>query len=331
MNRILAQTIDRLTLTLFSPKFRASSNSKNQNLYLLNDPPIPPRRIIKTPKLFIKRTRRKGNLDIYNFAFPSRIETLQLKNNTVYGQYFKLNNGVAKSTVILLHDIHESRHRYHVKHALNLVKNGHNCVVITMPYHIERSSRRYSRGNEFLSTDLRTIFEALQQATKDVLSLINWLTANGEKKIGLLGIGFGGLIAGLVASATRKINFMILLAPVTNPLQMTGFMASGKLLSDRINQTGLTENQFLELLKPWELENHKPLVSKNRIMIIEAAYNSAVPGEEVEKTWSAWEKPNLKKHYHGQVSMRVSKRILKDISTFINQAIAQQQSAGLLK
>jgi len=331
MNRILAQTIDRLALTLFYPKFRASGKFKNQNLYLLNDPPLPPKRIIKTPKLFIKRTRRKGALDVYEFAFPSRVETSGLKNNTVYGQYFKLNNGTAKSTVILLHNIHENRHRYHMKHALSLVKNGHNCVVMTMPYHIERSSRRYSRGSEFLSTDLRTIFEALQQAIKDVLSLINWLTANGEKKIGLLGIGFGGLIAGLVASTTRKVNFMVLLAPITNPLQMTGFMASGKLISDRINRTGLTENQFLELTKPWELDNHKPLAPKNRIMIIEASHNNTVPGKEVEKTWSAWEEPSLKRYRHGQVSLRASKQALKDVITFINQAFAQQKSAGLSK
>ncbi|MHB8840351.1 MAG: alpha/beta hydrolase family protein [Candidatus Aquicultor sp.] len=330
MNKLFAQTIDKVALALLSPKFNGSSAYKNQNLYIAKTPPLPPKRLIRTPKPFLKQSKRKGTIDIFDYAFPSRVETQHVKNNTVYGKFFKQSSGTPKSTVILLHGMHESKHWYQEKHALNLAKNGHDCVIMTLPYHIERAVKGYVSGSQFLSTDLRTIFEALQQAVKDVMALINWLTASGEKKIGLLGIGLGGLVAGLVASVTRKINYLILMAPATTPLQITGYSRLGRVVDERITRTGLSNEDFLRLMEPWDIEKHKPIVSSRRTLLIEATHDAVIPKDSVERLWASWGKPRIQRYHHGHLSMLTSRRVFKDINKFLDETFAQQQSAGLL-
>lgn len=330
MNKLLAQTIDKLALALLSPKFNGSSAYKHQNIYVANNPPVPPKKITRTPKPFLKQTKRKGAIDIFDYAFPSRVETPHVKNNTVYGKYFKLNDIVPKSTVILLHGIHESKHRYQEKHALNLARNGHDCVIMTLPYHIERAVKGYVGGSQFLSTDLHTIFEALQQAVKDVMALVNWLATNGEQKVGLLGIGFGGLVAGLVASVTRKINYLVLMAPATTPLQITGYSKLDHVIDDRITRTGLAHEEFCRLMEPWNLENHKPTISSTRTLIIEAVYDAVIPRDAIERLWTKWGEPRIQRYQHGHLSMLTSRRVFKDINRFLDDTFAQQKSAELL-
>lgn len=331
MNKVLARSIDKLANDILSPRFNASEAFKKQNLLLLDNPPLPPRRLIKTPKLFLKRIDRKGSLDTFEFAFPSRVETSYLKNNTVYGRYYKLNDRIPKSTIILLHGMYENSHRYLKKHALNLIGNGHNCLVIALPYHIERTPKGSQSGSQFLSTNLQGIFEALQQALKDVLALVNWLISNGEKTIGLMGIDVGALVAGLVASATRKINYLILLAPAVTPLQVTGYARSEEIVSSRIRMTGLTQEQFLGLFEPWSLIHHKPLTPADRTFLIKASHDLIVPGDSVEKMWSAWGEPKISRLEHGHLSILATRRIFKDINAFLNDSFAHKTSAGLLK
>lgn len=331
MNKLIAQTIDRITINILSPRFNTSETFKDRNLLLLDNPPLPPKRLIKTPKLFLKRIKIKGSVDIYDYAFPSRVETPHLKNNTVYGRYYKLNNGAPKSTVILLHGLYESRHWYQEKHALNLAKNGHNCLIMTLPYHIERAIKGTMSGNQLLSTDLRSIFEALQQGMKDVMALINWLIANGEKKIGLMGISMGGLIAGLVASVTRKVNYLVLVAPATTPLQITGYTRAGKVMDDRIKMTGLSKDQLFGLFEPWGLLYHKPLVATDRTFIIEAVHDTVIPSNSIEQVWGAWGKPRISKYEHGHLSILATRRVFKDVNAFLGNTFAPRKSAGLSK
>ncbi|HZD60988.1 MAG TPA: YqiA/YcfP family alpha/beta fold hydrolase [Anaerolineae bacterium] len=331
MNKLLAQTIDRLAIDILSPRFNASEAFTGRNRLLLESPPIPPKRIIKTPKLFLKRVKVKGSIDIYDYAFPSRVETPHVKNNTVYGRYYKLNNGAPKSTVILLHGIFESRHWYQEKHALNIVKSGHNCLIMTLPYHVERAAKGQS-GSQFISTDLKSIFEALQQGMKDVMALINWLVANGEKKIGLMGVSLGGLVAGLVASASRRINYLVLLAPSTTPLQITGYVRAGRVMDNRVKSTGLSKDQLFELFDPWRLLYHKPhVVPSDRTFIINAVHENALPDDSVENVWGAWGKPRISRYEHGNLSILTTRRVFRDISTFLGEAFTPRKSAGLSK
>jgi len=331
MNKLFAQTLDKLVVSILSPKFNSSKAFKDQNLSLLNKPPLPPKRLIKTPKLFLKKVKVKNSFDIYNYAFPSRVETPHLKNNTVYGRYYKLNNKTPKSTIILLHDIFESRHRYQEKHALNIVKSGHDCLLMTLPYHIERTIKRTASGSQFISTDLSSVFGALQQGVKDVMALINWLTANGEKNVGLMGIGLGGLIAGLVASTTRKINYLILLAPAITPLQIAGYIKSEKIMDGRIEATGLSKDQLFSLFEPWSFSHHKPLAPADRVFIVEALYDTVISSNRVENVWDAWGRPKISKHKHGRLGILASRRVFRDVSRFLDEIFAHQKSAGLLR
>jgi len=328
MNKLFARIIDGMAIDLLAPRFSKSDVAIERNLHLIDNPPLPPRRLVKTPKLFLKNTGSKGLFDIYEYAFPSKVETASLQNNTVYGRYYRIKDGVPKSTVVFLHGMFESNHRRSERHALNFIKSGHNCLTMTLPHHIERAPRGWRSGRHFISNDLTVIFTGLQQAMNDVMSLINWLKSNGEKRIGLIGIDVGGLIASLVASSTRRINYLLLLTPAISPLQVIGYTRSGRAVEGRIGATGLTKQELYMLFEPWTLLHNKPIVSNNRTLIIKAEHDTIIPADSIDRVWDAWEKPKMVASSHGHLSMMASRQVFREISAFLDYTFAPKKTTG---
>ncbi|HEY3373587.1 MAG TPA: alpha/beta hydrolase family protein [Candidatus Aquicultor sp.] len=335
MNKIIAHTLDKVSMPSVSPRRAGLNGFDNLGLDFIEKLPHPPKRVLKTPKIFLKHTAAQGPLDVFQFAFPSKITTASTTNNTVFGHYFKHKNGLPKSTIIILHGLFERRYKRAEAHALNLTKQGHDCVLITLPYHMERSVKRSASGKQFVSGNPRDVFEALQQAVKDVLALITWLTGNGEQKIGLLGFNLGAYVAGLVATAVRKVNYAILLAPVTSPLQLF----KGSVAETRADtKTGViaaglekeSDRHAAHLLAQWELQYNKPLVPAERIFLAEARHDSFIPCESIERLWDAWGKPRIQRYQCGHIGAIGARRTNKDISKFLNEALSQQRNAGLL-
>ncbi|NCO66566.1 MAG: hypothetical protein COW32_06640 [Candidatus Aquicultor secundus] len=66
------------------------------------------------------------------------------------------------------------------------------------------------------------------------------------------------------ASVTRKIDYLILIAPATTPLQITGYSKLDRIIDDRITKTGLSSEDFFRLMEPWGIEMRRLHNSKAR-------------------------------------------------------------------
>lgn len=328
MNKIFARVLDVLAIGLLSHRFQQSDSFIEQNRLLLENPPLPPRIRATKPILFLKQVAVKDDFELHEFAFPSKIETASQKNNSVFGRYYKLTGTAPKSTIILLHGIFENSYRHLERHALSYIKSGHNCLIMTLPYHMERTPKGQRSGKHFVSSDLDGIFTALKQGMSDVRAIISWLYANGEKRIGIMGIDLGGLIGSIVASSTRRINYLVLLAPAISPLQVTGYTRSGHAVDGRIEATGLTKQELYMLFEPWTLLHNRPIVSKNRVLLIRGEHDAVVPSDSIDRVWEAWNEPHMIESSHGHMSIMASRKILKDVSGFLDYAFAPKKTTG---
>lgn len=329
MNKLFARILDGIAMDVLTPRFDISHEAVQHNIALLDNAPLPPRRLTKTPRLFMKQTGSRDVFDIYEYAFPSRVDTSSQKNDTVYGRYYKLNDSTPKSTVILLHGMFEHGYRNLERYAINFIRSGHNCITLTLPYHIERASNGLQSGRQFVSNNLAGIFTALKQAMSDVMSLINWLNASGEKRVGLMGINLGGLIASLVASSTRRVNYLLLLAPAISPLQVTGYTRAGRAVEERIEATGLTKQELYMLFEPWTLLHNRPIVPNSRTLILKAEHDSVIPSDSIDRVCEAWSGPRLLASSHGHLTIMASRKVLKDIVAFLDHAFAPKRTTGV--
>jgi pimeloyl-ACP methyl ester carboxylesterase len=328
MNKIFARILDGIAIELMSPRFHQSDRFIEQNHLLLDNPPLPPRIRAGKPRLFMKQAATMDGFELYEFAFPSRVDTASQKNNSVFGRYYKLNDTVSKSTVVLLHGIFEKNYRQLERHALNFIKSGHNCLIVTLPYHMERAPKGQQSGNHFVSNDLEGIFTALRQSVSDVRTMVGWLNANGEKRVGIMGIDLGGLIGSIVASSTRRINYLILLAPAISPLQVTGYTRSGHAVDGRIEATGLTKQELYMLFEPWTLLHNRPVISKNRVLIIRGQHDAIVPSDSIDRVCEAWNQPRMIESRNGHLGIMASRKILKDVGAFLDYAFAPKKTTG---
>lgn len=328
MNRVVARTMDKLALSVFAPSFTPLDETIIKNKALLHEPIVPPGRNFRIPKMFQKRIKTGAEADIFHFTFESQTITASSRDNTVHGRYFKLNKRQPESTAILLHGLCEHSYRHVNRYAYRLINGGYDCVTMALPYHMERSNNWSLVGRQLMGPDMRAMLEGLRQATKDVLCIAGWLTSHGDKQIGVVGINLGAYIAALVSSITRRLDYAILIAPLTSPIQAIGFELNRSGSPSSKCLLGLSTTQLQLIMNPWELSCNLPVIPKKRVMIAAATHSPFSPIEATTKLWQEWGMPQMQEYEHGYMGLRWSRRVIEDIIDFLDTSVSNQRSAG---
>ncbi|MBI4734414.1 MAG: alpha/beta hydrolase family protein [Rubrobacteridae bacterium] len=326
MKRIASQIIDKFALSAFTPPLFIADEVYSANKSLAITPILPPSAVGRIPKVFNKTFVKPQTFEISHFTFESQMRTGSSKNNIVHGYHYHLTNNPAKSTIVLLHGLCERSYRHINRYAQNLVDNGHDCITMALPYHLERSDSNRTVAGQLMGPDLRAMLEGFQQAIKDLVNIINWLVDRGNKNVGVLGINAGAYIAAMASSISQKIGFSILLAPLSSPIQSLGFDVICDGCRSSENLFGLSAKQLSSLLEPWELFNIKPIVDEDKIMLAAATHSSFLPYKTTLKLWREWGKPEMKEYGIGYMGLRRSKQVIEDVVRFIDHNIIGNQA-----
>lgn len=100
--------------------------------------------------------------------------------------------------------------------ATHLHRQGLHVAIPVMPLHGPRASGRV-RGEDFMTIDMIDSMHGIAQAVWDVRRLIRWLTeVEGAKRVGVMGLSLGGLVAALVAAAEDDLACVIAGIPVVD-------------------------------------------------------------------------------------------------------------------
>ncbi len=254
---------------------------------------------VSAPKLIFASNGR--------FEFRSAIQTPFVQNNVVYGRIFRCRNSwTSKPTVILLHGWNDDisyRFRFPFL-ARQFNRIGMNCVILELPYHFQRRPAPPAAVRNFISDDVLRTVQATQQAIADIRALREWLKEQGCEQVSLWGISLGGWLAGLTVCHDEQFHSAVLVTPVARMDRMIAETAFVAPIRRALRGAKMD-------LAPFNLDNHRPRIAKQNILIVEATYDRFVPAETVEDLWQAWGEPEIWRRHSGHITVMISIGLMK--------------------
>jgi pimeloyl-ACP methyl ester carboxylesterase len=141
-----------------------------------------------------------------------------------------------------------------------------------------------------VTTNIYNTLNSIKQAVTDLRALIHYLKTKNQKVI-LIGMSLGGFITNLAAAVEEKIDVLISVM-YANSLPFSVWKSiPGKYLKQDFEANGYTYEKLKEFWAIMVPSNFKPVVAKERILLISGIHDRYVLLEDTDLLWQAWDKP----------------------------------------
>lgn len=202
--------------------------------------------------------------------------------------------GERAPAVILLHHLGTTTNKEMPRYARYLNRHGISAVVMSLPYHLQRSVRGIHPVDRFAAAQVGPVVQAFEQSTSDVSTLVTWLSQQPSvdaRRIGAVGVSLGAIVTHLLMGRDERIRAGV------------AFLGGGDLAD--INRRSLVGKLFLHRkqrpLTPQELEALKvvdPLTyasgnQPRRVLMVQAARDAFIPPRDAEVLWEALGRPPI--------------------------------------
>lgn len=329
MNKNVAQLLDKLSLFYLKLEQRNELPTYNMKKIL----PYFHKRVLNYPQFFYKENGKVPSIStnlissrkkykIYNLRFPTPCPSPYPENNLVHCRYYQIKNKKGLPTIIILHGWRIKDYTFFHRSAKRFVKMGLNSIIIELPYHLRRKLPGTYDGEYSVSVDIIRTIETMRQSVLEIRSIINWLKKEGINKIGIFGVSLGAWIGAMLGVVEKRIDFLMLISPPANPEIMFKESPLAGLIKIGIPKIEHLFKRYKSLLKIINPIFYKPVIDKNKILIIQGKYDYMVPQKVVEELWQAWEEPKLQVFPHSHLSLLFFEpRLFPCIKEFINQIL----------
>ncbi len=240
------------------------------------------------------------------FAFPSQVESRYPENNLVRGRLYRAaGDWKSRPAVVLLHGWNDEKGYYIWMRwlARRLARDGVNVALFLLPLHGSRKPRGNGRVN-FISPDLGNMMLGARQGVADCLAVARWLMGNGCPRVSLWGISLGAWLAGLAACAEAGLHRVVLTTPICRVDRVVRELPFCAPMRESLARHPVP-------LGGLNLENFRPQVAAERILIVKAEHDCFAPGETVEALWEAWGRTQIWRVGHGHISILMSVPLMR--------------------
>jgi len=117
----------------------------------------------------------------------------------------------ASLVVVMSHGLTSNRN---TRLFLELEKEFNSEGIGTLRYEYYGHGSAYGHKTRAVSSDI-----TITKAAESLRAVVKYIRQKGNYDVGLLGSSFGGLVSLVVASKDKKIKFLALRSPVTNPIK----------------------------------------------------------------------------------------------------------------
>ena len=184
---------------------------------------------------------------------------------------------------------------------------GLNVMLPVLPLHGPRRIGRIS-GDGFLNGDVVDTVHAEANAMWDLRRLLSWARAQGDARVGVIGLSLGGYNTALLSCLDADLACAVPGIPATDFTRL--FFRHGPPLQVRdAAESGIDEDRMREVLSvvsPLVLE---PLVPKERRFIFGAVADRLVPADQVRDLWRHWDQPRIEWYQGAHVTFRAHPQI----------------------
>ncbi len=238
------------------------------------------------PSRFTTVYERDGYLE-YRLEFPSAFRSPYVRNNTVHAWWLVPNNRTGRvPTVLLLHSLGIRRPDLEMGLAKEFAKNGIAVLLMTLPYHMERTPEGFGSGDLILQGDVELLVQAGIQATWDVRRAVDWLQRQPEvdpNRIALVGVSLGAIMGSTALAVEPRFHSAVLIlggADLAHVLWHSVLAIRTRL---RLRADGYNLERLREALAPIEPMNLLTPEHGEKTFVIGARFDIVVPTEDTEK------------------------------------------------
>jgi dienelactone hydrolase len=175
-----------------------------------------------------------------------------------------------------------------------LVEAGCDVLLPVLPLHLDRAPAGTYSGEIMVSGDVVLTVQALRQAVVEMRVLVGWTRSRGYARAGVLGYSLGGFLAGLLACAEPQLDFAVIAGAGGSLASTILDTRLGRNVRKDLAACGMLERRRLQ--EAWAVvspERLRPLVPRDRILLLAGRHDRIMPPRSVESLWSAWGRPRL--------------------------------------
>ncbi|MGV0743707.1 alpha/beta hydrolase family protein [Mycolicibacterium sp. XJ870] len=215
------------------------------------------------------------------------------RNNVVRAQHWRHNDG-PHPTLCVIHGFMGSPY---LANGLFLslpwfYRSGYDVLLYTLPFHGARAERFSPfSGYGFFANGFGGFAEGMAQAVHDFRSIIDYLEFTGVDRIALTGISLGGFTSALLAGVDDRIQAVIPNVPVVTPDRTVDewFPANKLVALERF--VARTDPELSEAATRYASPlNYRPLIAKDRRLIITGLGDRLAPPQQAEILWEHWDR-----------------------------------------
>ncbi len=249
-----------------------------------------------------------------HFKFPTPRPSEDEENNIVYGRLYRCAERWRERPVIILLDGNPAL-GYNTAFPLiarRFNQAGFNSATLVAPYQLQRHPRRP------FEWDCLEFAQAMAQNVAEIRALTSWLLGEGCPSVGILGLSFGGWIAGLIACSDARVACAVLAVP---GVCMGG---SPPVVWRRVRETFQALRPAHEAMDTTRLNLilSTPVIPRENILLIVGIHDLFAEGQPYEELWQKRQQPEIWRLPHGHVSAQLvlglMGRVLRWLSPRLN-------------
>jgi len=171
-------------------------------------------------------------------------------------------------------------------------RSGYDVLLYTLPFHGRRAENLSPfSGYGFFANGMSGFAEAMGQAVFDFRTILNWLRHKGVGRIALTGISLGGYTSALVASADDRLEAVIPNVPLVTPASaFDDWWPASKVVKLARTVGGMSREEAYSSFAYHSPLNYRPLVSRDRRLIITGLGDRLAPPDHAEALWKHWDR-----------------------------------------
>ena len=171
-------------------------------------------------------------------------------------------------------------------------RSGYDVLLYTLPFHGRRAENLSPfSGYGFFANGMSGFAEAMGQAVFDFRTILNWLRHKGVGRIALTGISLGGYTSALVASADDRLEAVIPNVPLVTPASaFDDWWPASKVVKLARTVGGMSREEAYSSFAYHSPLNYRPLVPRDRRLIITGLGDRLAPPDHAEALWKHWDR-----------------------------------------